>query len=89
MISDVTPSRGDTVTSSHEVTPSLRPRVASSRERMASLRRRRKLGQHIVNGIRIAASEVDALREKGYLEAGAPIQEAIEAYSDLSYDDAR
>jgi len=50
---------------------------------MATLRGRRKLGQQIVNGIRIAASEVDALREKGYLEAGAPIQEAIEAYSDL------
>ena len=65
MMPDVTPSRGDTVTSSHEVTPSLRHRVASSRERMASLRRRRKPGQHIVNGIRIAASEVDALREKG------------------------
>ena len=31
------------------------------------------------------ASEVDALREKGYLEAGAPIHEAIEAYSDLRH----
>jgi len=33
--------------------------------------------------IRIAASEVDALREKGYLEAGTPVRGAIEAYSDL------
>ena len=50
---------------------------------MADLRRRTALDQQIVK-IRISASEVDALREKGYLEAAAPIQEAIEAYSDLS-----
>ena len=49
---------------------------------MADLRRRMALDQQIVK-IRIAASAVDALREKGYLEAGAPIQEAIERYSDL------
>ena len=45
---------------------------------MADFRRRTALVK-----IGIAAGEVDALREKGYLEAGAPMQEAIEAYSDL------
>ena len=50
---------------------------------MTELRRRRRLDQQIVR-IRIAASKVDALREKGYLEADAPIQEAIETFlSDL------
>ena len=56
--------------------------VTPSRERMAHLRPRRRLDQRIVK-VRISASEADALRENGYLEAGAPIQEAIEAYSDL------
>jgi hypothetical protein len=49
---------------------------------MADLRRRTALDQKIVK-IRIADSEVDALRQEGYLEAGAPVQEAIEAYSDV------
>jgi hypothetical protein len=40
---------------------------------MSDLRRLTALDQQVVK-IRIAASEVDALREKGYLEAGAPIK---------------
>jgi predicted solute-binding protein len=83
MTSDVTSSRGPSVAPSRDVTPSRARNVTPSRERMAHLRRRRKLDQYVVNGIRIAASAVDALGEKGYLEAGAPIHEAIEAYSDL------
>jgi hypothetical protein len=49
---------------------------------MADLRRRTALDQQIVK-IRIAAIEVDTLRAKDYIEAGGPINEAIEAYSDL------
>ena len=56
MTSDVTLSRGRDVTPSH---------ARSSRERMADLRRLTALDQQVVK-IRIAASEVDALREKGY-----------------------
>ena len=77
----MTQSRGDTVASSHEVTPSLRPRVASSRDRMARLRHRRKLGQQIVNGIRISNSEIEELRNRGY---EGDLVEAIETFlSDL------
>ena len=42
MASDVTPSRGPSVTPSRDVTP--------SRERMARLRRRKALGQTVVKG---------------------------------------
>ena len=55
--------------------------VTTSRERMARLRRRRKLGQQIVNGIRISDSEIEELRNRGY---EGDLVEAIETFlSDL------
>jgi len=85
MTSDVTPSRGPSVTPSRDVTPSRARNVTPSqapcsRERMAEPPAARSVNRL---KIRIAASEVDALREKGYLEAGTPVRGAIEAYSDL------
>ena len=72
MTSNVTPSR-------RRVTPS--HRVTTSRERMARLRRRRKLGQQIVNGIRISDSEIEEPRNRGY---EGDLVEAIETFlSDL------
>ena len=66
---------------SDNVTPSHRPRVTASRERMARLRRRRRLGQQIVNGIRISHAEIEALRQRGY---EGDLVEAIETFlSDL------
>ena len=48
---------------------------------VASLRRRRKLGQHVVNGIRISNSEIEELRNRGY---EGDLVEAIETFlSDL------
>jgi len=48
---------------------------------MARLRRRHRLGQQIVNGIRISHAEIEALRQRGY---EGELVEAIETFlSDL------